>query len=508
MAIEKLFAEYEKPNIVIIITDQQRALQHYPTDFIDKLPALKQLMNTGLSFERAFTAASACAPSRATFLTSQYPAKHKTKNTAQPQPKNPLNLGLDNLAKVLEKAGYETLAWLGKWHLGWAENVPPNLNGTGPVCAGFSEWNAPDAGTSISDYNTLGGGSTDNDGRYLNDMLKFVRQQGMRKDNKPFCLVASFVNPHDGFVAIRGLGGSGYASSVFTDTPVPLPGNFKPAQLQASMKPRAQASASWWTLDAQADQKQRPQHGPQDYVNFYAHLQTLVDGQIQQFLDCLAEQNLIKNTLIIRFADHGEMALSHGLVEKFFNAYEESIRIPLVFSNPIAWSEPQTTQALVSSVDLAPTLASLLGVSTLDDERLDAIPKPLSFDGKDLSPILSAENPAATLKGFDFVHFTYDDNSGNGPSIVRTIRTADWKYSVYFKEDGSDADWELYDLTNDQCENNNLAGNPDLKIVEKQAELEQMLQEAMSKLGTMPRCFDWPPQKTKASRGVAPNVHP
>lgn len=500
MTIEKLFAEYEKPNIVIIITDQQRALQHYPTDFIDKLPALKQLMNTGLSFERAFTSASACAPSRASFLTSQYPAKHKTKVTGQLEPKYPLDLKLDNLAKVLEKAGYETLAWLGKWHLG-------EMN-TSPINAGFTKWNAPDAGITISDYNTLGGGSVDNDGRYLADLLEFVNHQGRAEQReKPFCLVASFVNPHDGFVAIRGLGGSGYASSTLTETTVPLPENFQPAQNVVNQKPRAQASASWWTLDAQADPTKRPKHRPQDYVNFYAYLQTLVDGQIQQFLDRLKENDLINNTLIIRFADHGEMGMSHGLVEKFFNAYEESIRIPLVFSNPIAWPEPQTTPALVSSVDLTPTLASLLGVSTLDDEKLDAIPNPLSFDGKDLSPILKDQNPAAiSINESDFVHFTYDDNPGRGPSIVRTIRTVDWKYSVYFNEDGSDADWELYDLTNDPCENNNLAGNPDLKIVEKQAELEQMLQEAMSKLGTMPRCFDWPPQKTKASRGVPPNV--
>ncbi len=98
------------------------------------------------------------------------------------EPEKPLDTSLDNRAKVLEKAGYETRAWLGKWHLG-------EIN-TSPIEAGFTEWNAPDAGITIGDYNNLGGGSTDNDGRYLADMLKFVEKQ---KAETPFCLVASFV---------------------------------------------------------------------------------------------------------------------------------------------------------------------------------------------------------------------------------------------------------------------------------------------------------------------------
>lgn len=282
-----------------------------------------------MSFDRAFTASCACAPSRATFLTSQYPAKHRTTDTGQLEPEKPLDTSLDNLAKVLEKAGYKTRAWLGKWHLGEID--------TSPIEAGFTEWNAPDAGITIGDYNNLGGGSVDNDGRYLADMLKFIEKQDENAED-PFCLVASFVSPHDGFVAFRGLGGSGYASSTLTEA---------------------------------------------------------------------------------------------------------------ILNNP-------------------------------------------------------------TLPGQEFLHFTYDDNPGVRskeplilfPSIVRTIRTAEWKYSVYLNKDGTDADWELYDLTNDKYEDNNLAGNPDLNIVQKQAELEEKLQDAMNKLGTMPKTFNWPPQATPESRGV------
>ncbi|MCC3474669.1 MAG: sulfatase-like hydrolase/transferase [Microcoleus sp. PH2017_15_JOR_U_A] len=518
MAIEDLFAKYKKPNIVIIITDQQRALQHYPRDFIYRLPALKQLMSNGLSFDRAFTAASACAPSRATFLTSQYPAKHKTTDTGQLQPKEPLNTQLPNLAHVLGKAGYKTRAWLGKWHLGEID--------TSPIEAGFTEWDDPDAGITISDYNTLGGGEADNDSRYLADMLKFVERQDEKAED-PFCLVASFVNPHDGFVAFRGLGGSGYASSTLTEAIVELPRNYRQHLNEHLLdnlhsEPRAHASASWWTF-AKPGSKMPPKHRPQDYVNFYAYLQILVDKQIEQLLDGLAKQNLIDNTLIIRFADHGEMAMSHGLVEKFFNAYEESIRIPFVFSNPVAWPTAQTTQSLASSVDLTPTIASLLGVEWhKPEEAIPATANPTIFYGQDLSPILN--NPTSTVQ--ESIHFTYDDNPAVipppedkpkqrilHPSIVRTIRTDKWKYSVYFNEqdeakaEGAEGDWELYNLEVDPYEDKNLAGNGDPEINKQQWELERQLQEAMNRLGTMPTAFKWPPQKTLLSRG-APATKP
>jgi choline-sulfatase len=486
MAITDLFQDGNKPNIVIIITDQQRALQHYPDDFLDKLPSLKLLKDNGLSFERAFTAACACAPSRASLLTSQYPAKHGTTNTGQKEPIKPLNLGLNNLARVLEKAGYQTRAWIGKWHLGEQE--------TNPVAAGFTQWNESpelnDAGITIGDYKTLGGGASDFDNKYLADMKSFIDKR--KEINEPFCLVASFVNPHDGFVAHNGLEFvnpttgiteiSGYQKENFNEVFIPMPSNFGASLLKT---PRAQISTNWWNLP---NYEGTP--SPQDYVNFYAYLQTLVDGQIMQLLDSLNSAEFFDNTLVIRLADHGEMALSHGLIEKFFNAYEEIIRIPLIFSKfPQTPSNPepgQTTDALASLVDVTPTLAALLGVT------------PTGFDGQDLSPIF--EDPSRSVQ--DSIHFTYDDNPGRGPSIVRTVRTAKWKYSVYFTLKGDDADWELYNLLDDPNELTNLAGN--VVHSKTQATLETQLVGMMNRLGTMPTAFKWPPLATSASKGVTP----
>jgi arylsulfatase A-like enzyme len=425
MSIFDLFSNGNKPNVLFIITDQERALQRWPASFMDNLPAMQQLMSTGLTFQRAFTPAAMCSPSRATFLTSQYPAQTGVTRTGTPEPPVALPAGITTLATVLQKAGY-TCAWRGKWHLGGGSSSEP-----GPDSYGFTGWDTPDAGNSLAIDASLGGGTPDNDGRYLADILGFLQEQSA---SDPFCLVASFVNPHDVYVGQYGPGSSGYSTTDFNALPVPLPAG---VDEDLSTKPRAQATMAWNNVKHTNTQ--------QDYVNFYAWLQSLVDGQIQQVLNQLTTSGLLDNTLIVRFADHGEMGLSHGLVEKFYNAYDEVIHIPLVFSNPVAYPSAETTTSMASLLDLVPTMASLLGVS--GDFT--------GFHGQDLTPILNA--PSASVQ--NYVHFTYDDvPTAAGPSIVRALRTQAYLYAVYFTPSGDDADWELYDLVADPDEDHNVAG--------------------------------------------------
>lgn len=464
MSITQLFANGNRPNLVLIITDQERSLQHWPQSFLANLPAMQQLMNTGFTFENAFAGACMCSPSRATFLTSNYPAVTGVTTTGSPEPPHslPPPSKFPNLATVLAKAGYQTIVWKGKWHLS---------GGNGPNDYGFSGWDAPDAGVDLNpDGTTLGGGTPDNDGRFLDDVLGFLSTA-----TAPFCLVASFVNPHDVFVGQNGPQMSGYGSGdTLPGIAVPLPTN---ANENLSTKPRAQAGMQWQTSWTQSQQ---------DYVNFYAYLQGLVDGQVEQILGALD----LDSTLVIRIADHGEMGVSHGLVEKFYNAYEESIHIPLIFSNPLVWpaGSGQTTTSMASLIDLVPTLASLLGVAGSFS----------GFKGKDLTQVL--ENPAASAR--DHIHFTYDDEAGPGPSIIRTYRTPQYAYSVYFVANGSDADWELYDLAADPLENTNVAGTSQYGAI--QQSLDNDLVSAMKNNGTLPKGFTWPPKKTTNSRGGPP----
>ena len=76
------------------------------------------------------------------------------------------------------------------------------------------------------------------------------------------------------------------------------------------------------------------------YANFYANLTARIDRQLAPVVDCFYEEDgtptpLGESTVIVRFSDHGELAISHGgLRQKAFNVYEETLRVPLIVSNP------------------------------------------------------------------------------------------------------------------------------------------------------------------------------
>jgi len=117
------------PNIIVLMTDQERHHVHWPQDWTRKnLPGLQRLKRNGLYFNRAYTAACQCSPSRALMMTGRFsPINRVTRTFLWP--------GLvqkdrqANIASLLkEKAGYETV-WKGKWHLSYAANAAPGNGG-------------------------------------------------------------------------------------------------------------------------------------------------------------------------------------------------------------------------------------------------------------------------------------------------------------------------------------------------------------------------------------------
>ena len=210
-----------------------------------------------------------------------------------------------------------------------------------------------------------------------------------------------------------------------------------------------------------------------DYVNFYAHLHRVVDAKIGRLLDALGDpadpRSLRSRTVIFRCADHGEMGLSHGgLRQKAFNAYEETIHIPLVISNPVLFPEPRR--------DRRARVADRPGADDRDGSRAPTARRP--FRGRDLSPVLAdarrpeRESPArggARSRSLvaiprrppsvqEEIHFTYDDhqaatalqNVPGQPNRIRAVRTASHKFAIYFDPEGkAPTEYEMYDLERD-----------------------------------------------------------
>jgi len=476
------------PNIVIFISDETRYPQHWPPDWVAKnLPTWQRLMNNGLTFTNAITAACECSPSRASFITSTYPEENGVTVTFN----DPLSTSMVNLADVLGAASYPVI-WKGKWHL----SLPSNGSAWGPQDIEALEknyrmknWNPPDAGTSLGVGPTLGGGLWNNDDRFVTGIAHNGQQawgtgalQFLQTAKTPFCLVVSLVNPHDIFLYPDSSGGTsnvtaaGYALSVLDDIGIPLPGNLKD-DLSTKPSVQAQFQSSYESSYPLATPAQF-----RSYVNFYAYLHTLSDALFGQIYDKLCDLALLDNTIIIRMADHGEMGLSHGLREKMYTAYEEAIHVPLIYSNPVLWPSPQTSDAMVSSLDLLPTLAAITGstkTSTLRGTSYVDILEGLKSDVQ------------------DNVIYTFDDQF-NLPATtavghIRCIRTKTMKYAVYFDVSGTTFEYEMYDLSSDPDECRNLLfGTPSSKTIAEWKTLHHCLTDRLNELGAMPQGVTWP----------------
>lgn len=430
-----------KPNILLIITDQMRWPQHWPEGWARRhLPSLDRLMRNGMTFTQAFCAACECSPSRGALVTSTYP---QTNGVTTTPPGVNLPADLPNLATVLAGAGYQA-AWRGKWHLFDPTTAEGDL-----AAYGFAGWDPPDAGITL-DTTLLGGGTpgtpstNGNDPRYVSGVDGAVDFLDGPLPDQPFFLVVSLVNPHDVHVYNQKPADVGYPFPPPV-TDIPLPGN---AGDPLTTKPAVQRLFREG-FDHQAGHRFHPHEGvtPEGYANFYAYLNTLVDEQVAAVLRALDANGLTDGTLVVRIGDHGEMGMAHGLREKMYNAYEEAIHVPLIFSNPLAFPEPVQTDALASLVDLLPTLAAIAGATV-----------PAGPVGVDLTPVLSGETPSVQ----DAVLYAYDDTFGLSDAQyathIRAIRTAGYLYAVYFSESNPDVppEFEMYDLAADPGECVNL----------------------------------------------------
>jgi choline-sulfatase len=448
-------------NVLVFLTDQQRAVQHFPPGWTQRnMPGLHRLQQHGITFENAFTNACMCSPARSTLMSGYFPAQHGVKYTLEtdmPSPQYPqveLALTFKNPASVVASAGY-TPVYKGKFHCVKPANgttfVPEDVNQYG-----FTRWDPPDAGAN-QDVSEEGGGDYNNDGRFMNQQgtvsagtegaLQYLQTAAVQ--SQPFFIVVSLVNPHDVLLYPKNYTTGGYDNT----------------WLQGEIDPPATANEDLSTKPTVQEEFLRlfNASGPiptremkRNYLNFYGNLMKSSDAYLVKILNTLTSTGLLNNTLVIATADHGEMGTSHGgLRQKNFNAYEESTRVPLVYSNPRLFPKPEKSAALVSHVDFLPTLASLVNAPASGRDS--------SWQGVDYSDQILKR---AAKPPQNYTVFTYDDyQSGQAsgpyprpPNHVVSIREQRYKLARYYDADGKVPDqWEMYDLETDPLERTNLA---------------------------------------------------
>jgi arylsulfatase A-like enzyme len=357
------------------------------------------------------------------------------------------------MGHMLASAGYNVV-YKGKWHMSRGDGGGnPSI---GQVAGyGFNNWEPPDAGEATN-IEGFGGGCSDNDGRFMTQAVNFLgTQTPAGTATTPFALIVSLVNPHDVLAYPKTwdadtCSGKGYAdqgSSMFTQG-INISDTASYSAEDLTKKPTCQKESLTLLAAALGIMNSPPSLEPRNYVNFYAYLQKVVDDRIRQVLEALDTNGLTSSTVIFRFSDHGEMGLAHGgLRQKIFNAYQETMHIPLVISHPSL--SKLTTDCFASLVDLMPTLATLCGVP--NRERF-------TFAGTDLSSLLSnpnAEPQSAILFTFDDQNagVNFDQTTVKQPNHIRCIRLKDsegeWMYARYFDPSGQQPEqYEMYQLKN------------------------------------------------------------
>jgi choline-sulfatase len=504
----------KKPNIIVIMTDQERYAMHWPDGWAEKnLVSSNRLREHGLTFHRAYTAACECTPSRAVLTSSEHYPVNKVPRTP-PTKGLPSDKELMDIGSLLKNhAGYDVV-WKGKWHLSlpldggynWTEKDIANVQDKYALYG----WTPPDAGNAIQEIEnntggksfdgltTLGGGFANNDGRYVNgynkedsketagwgkgilDYLKSVAAIDADK-RKPFCLFISLVNPHDIWVYPNSWAAAGYKKEDFTKMGIDLPPNNVD---DLTTKPSIQLKARQ-AYNAKAPLKDST--AEKEYVNFYAYLNKKVDKHIETILDSLDLLGLTEDTIIIRTADHGELGLSHGMREKAYTVYEEMIHIPFIVSNPKMYPAPQTTDSIYCHLDLLPTIAELVDVPDFHKYG----------KGTSIVPIL--KDPKASVQ--DSILFTYDDvfflPIDTPGSHIRAIREGDWTYAVYYSEDGSHFEYEMYNLKKDPGQLHNLLyKDVSPEIAAEAKRLHHNLKKKIDQSSALPPGFPWPAKAT------------
>jgi len=508
-------------NLLFITVDEWRYPPEYTTPEIkqwmkDNLKAYEFLRKNGVSFNQHRAGSTACAPSRATIHTGQYPSLHGVSQT-DGAAKNANDadmfwLDQNNIPTWASFLQDHQTFYKGKWHVSNADfYIPGTINSVlsynkdngvpevGPTEKyrksnrlepyDFNGWIGPEPHGS-NPHNSGGSSAVGLSGRdivYANEVIDLIQMLENNDCKKPWATVASFVNPHD--ITLYGELSRQIPLFNFETDPTLPPIPPAPNSNNTANKPSCQAS--YRTIYQQAFQ---PTFDDETYRKLYFTLQKRVDEQIQRILTALFKSKFAKNTFVIFTSDHGDYLGSHNLFQKWYSAYDEAIRVPFIVYGPGIC--PGERNLLTSHVDIVPTILSLL------DVNVKKISKKLEkkyfemkdFVGTDLKPTIYGEAMPNLPQ-----YFMTDDNVLKGlnqqgiagpypeveqpasvSTVIAQIGNKIFKYSVYFDNPqfaGSPAQvrptqqqiqtavstprqFELYNLTDDPFEMNNIANSP------------------------------------------------
>jgi N-acetylglucosamine-6-sulfatase len=415
-----------QPNIIFILTDDQR---YDAAGFLDPrltTPNLDRLAADGVHFSNAFVTTSLCSPSRASILSGLYMRHHRVvDNNREMDPSIKL------FPQYLREAGYTT-AFVGKWHMGDDSDAPR---------PGFDHWVSFKGQGDYTPRNILG------DQVYLNVNGKKVPQTGYITDEltdyavdwltnrdleRPFLLYLSHKAVHARFTPAE------RHHDLYSDTDFPVPESL-PYPPQTPRWVQDQRN-SWHGVEFPFHLRSSI---PETLSRYYGSL-SAVDDSLGKLRHVLAEEGLAENTIIVFMSDNGFLWGEHGLIDKR-NAYEESMRVFLVAAGPGLMSGNAVVDELVANIDIAPTILEAAGVGD-----------PETMDGRSFLTLARGGTPDSGWRQEIDYEYYWEYNFPHSPTTF-ALRGTRYKYIQYHGV------WDLeqlFDLEADPRELTNMIHDP------------------------------------------------
>ncbi len=448
----------ERPNIVFLYADDQAEWTIGARGNREaKTPSLDRLYSEGVGLTNAFTTTPVCSPSRAGLLVSRYGTEIGITDylsTAQ-EPDNGLDPDLPTWPKLLKASGYST-AFIGKWHVGSQDKHLPTNNGYDQFY-GFRSG----AGISRNPKVESQGQSREVPG-YTPDVLadeaiRFIRASA---DRAPFLLSLHFWAPHantsnrtpDGDRTWLPLSDADWDQFRNLDVTLPEP-DYPDLDV-----PRARRMLA-------------------EYLGSVASL----DRNVGRVLAVLDELDIARETVVVFTSDHGYNLGHNGIWHKGngrwllttnqgnrSNMYDHSIRVPAVVRWPGRLEAGRTVDQVVLNLDWFPTILAMADV---------AVPASAVIRGESFLPLLEGQAIPWRTSFYGEYRQLHQEQVDQ-----RMWRTPEWKL-VRDSRPGKD---ELYSLTDDPGEHQNLIADPSPETEQARARLDRALREWMARIASEP----------------------
>ena len=466
----------DKPNVIIIMTDQQRADLSRREGFpLDTTPYMDALAAQGTWFNRSYTVMPVCGPARVSMLTGRYPSATRVRTNH--------NIGdayySEDMFDLFRKNGYKA-ALVGKNHSHlrpekadfWYEAGHLGIDGDKDRTTeekAFDDW-LKTTHHHTSNAPTPFPPECQIPYRLVSKAEEWIESQG----ENPFLLWLSIPEPHNPY-----------------QCPEPYWSMFPPETLPKTAAGEEAIDTKGFPYQwcRQSFIKAFP-----DFVeqiprmrSTYLGMLRMIDDQVKRLVQFLSDKGLRDDTILIILSDHGDFVGEYGLMRKGPEVPEPLVRIPLQIMGPGIKKNVKPHEAHVSIADILPTLCEAVG-----------LPTPDGVQGRSLWPLLTGGDypreefaSAYVEHGFGGLHYTehedldpakdglhvskggkwggYDClNSWTQSGQMRMVRKGDWKLVYDMQGKG-----QLYDLERYPGEVTNLYGKP--KSTEKQMELMEDL---------------------------------